>query len=225
MNTHPNTIVWTIAQKAALAGLLLIQFAVAYVVGTEHLLTNDQASLLLPIGTTVFMPVALFLAAYALSARFRNFVLAQNLRTLTMMQHWRVMGFTSLLLYSFNVLPGLFAWPAGVGDVAVGLLAVVVVARMDRDPEFVLSPGFLRFHFLGLFDFVGAILTSGLASGAFPGLIANGITSAPMDVWPLNLFPSFFVPAFIILHLITLLKVREMRRQATTGFVRGLEAA
>jgi hypothetical protein len=212
MNTHPQTPVWSGAHKAGLAGLLVIQFAAAYVIGTGHLLTNDQHSLMAPIAMTAFIPVALFLAAYAFRAPFRRFVLAQDIRTLTMMQHWRVIGFAFLALYAFGALPGLFAWPAGLGDVAIGLAAVVIVARMDRDPDYMRSPGFVRFHLLGLFDFAVAIGASGLSAGAFPGLIPGGITSAPMDVWPLNVFPSFLVPAFIIVHLTVLLKVRHIRR-------------
>ena len=59
-----------------------------------------------------------------------------------------------------------------------------------------------------------AIATSGLVAGAYPALIANGVTSSAMDVWPLNVFPSFLVPAFIIVHLIVLLKVRHLRQAA-----------
>jgi hypothetical protein len=33
-----------------------------------------------------------------------------------------------------------------------------------------------------------------------------------MDVWPLNLFPSFGVPLFIMLHLTALLKVHGLRK-------------
>ena len=226
MNKETATPVWTNTHRAALAALLLIQFIAAYVVGTEQLLTNQSSSLFLPIGITVAIPVALFLAAYRLSPRFAGFVLAQDLRTLTMLQHWRVVGFAFLLLYSFDVLPGLFAWPAGLGDVAVGLAAIVVVARMDRDPDYVRSSRFVRYHLLGLLDFAVAVAMSSLAAGAFPGLIPNGLTSAPMDVWPLNIFPSFIVPAFIILHLTTLLKVRALRRRAaTTRLVGKLETA
>jgi hypothetical protein len=64
-----------------------------------------------------------------------------------------------------------------------------------------------------------AIGTSGRASGAFPELIVNNITSAPMDVWPMNSFPSLVVPAFIIPQLTALLKVRALRREATSGLV------
>jgi len=204
---------WTPTRKAVLAVLLAVQFATAYFVGTGHLLTNTGLTLFPPIAITVFVPVALFLTAYLTSERFRGFVLAQDLRTLTLFQLWRVVGFSFLLLYSFDVLPGLFAWPAGLGDTAVGLMAIYVVTRMNQDPEYGISAGYVRFQLFGLADFVGALATSGLASGAIPGLVSNGLTSAPMDVWPLNLFPSFIVPAFIILQLSALLIVRDRRHR------------
>lgn len=207
--TEPNMAVW-----AGLTGLLLAWFAAAYVIGAERLLANEAASLILPIAITATVPVAAFLAIYALSSRFRGFILAQDIRALTMLQHWRVIGFGFLPLYFFAVLPGVFAWPAGLGDVAIGLAAAFVIARLDRDPAWATSAGLVRFHLLGLLDFAVAIATAGLAAGGFPALIADGVTSAPLDVWPLNLFPSFIVPIFIILHLSVLLKVRHLRRVA-----------
>ena len=203
---------WTSRHSAGLAGLILLQFTAAYVIGSEQLLTNDRHSLLPPIGMTAVIPVLAFLAAYAVSPRFRGFVLAQDIRILTMMQHWRVIGFAFLPLYTYGVVPRLFAWPAGLGDVAIGLAALVIIARVDRDPEYVTSAGLVRFHLLGLLDFVVAIATAGLSAGSYVGLTSHGVTSAAMDVWPLNVFPSLIVPGFIILHLTVLLKVRELRK-------------
>ena len=214
MTKNLETPIWTPALRAGLAALLLLWFTVAYVIGVEGLMANPQSAVMAPIALTAVIPVALFLLAYRVSARFRRFVLSQDIRTLTIVQHWRVVGFVFLALYAFDVLPGLFAWPAGVGDVAMGLAAVFIVARMDRDPDFVRSAGFVRYNLLGLLDFAVAVVTAGLSAGSFPGLIANGTTSAPMDVWPLNIFPSFIVPIFIILHLTVLLKVRHLRRAA-----------
>ncbi len=211
--TTPNAqTVWTRPRIAGLAVLLLAWFAAATGIGAGGLLRNEAGAFLPPIAVTAVAPVAVFLALYALSARFRGFVLAQDIRTLTMLHHWRVLGFAFLPLYFFGVLPGLFAWPAGLGDVAIGLAAPFVVARLGRDAVYATSPGLVRFHLLGLLDFAVAVATAGLAAGAFPALIAGGVTSAPMDVWPLNLFPSFGVPIFIILHLSVLLKVRHLRR-------------
>ena len=207
--TEPNRAVW-----AGLTGLLLAWFAAAYVIGAERLLANEAGAFMAPIALTATIPVAAFLAIYALSSGFRGFILAQDIRALTMLQHWRVIGFVFLPLTFFGVLPGVFAWPAGLGDVAIGLAAAFVIARLGRDPAWATSAGLVRFHLLGLLDFAVAIATAGLAAGAFPSLIADGVTSAPLDVWPLNLFPSFIVPIFIILHLSVLLKVRHLRRAA-----------
>lgn len=225
MNANTKTTIWTGPRKAALASLVAVQFAVAWYLGTNHLLVNSGASVFPPIAVTVAVPVVLFLLAYNLLPRFRDFVLAQDLRTLTAIQAWRVLGFSMLIAYGFGHLPALFALPAGLGDVAVGLLAVYAVTRLNSDPDYATSSGLVRFHLLGMLDFIVAIGTSGLASGAFPALIAGGVTAGAMDVWPLNLFPSFMVPLFIILQLTALFKIRELRRRASTGYVGRLATA
>ena len=215
MTSQARKPVYSGTRIAAISAVLAVWFATAYFIGVEHLLTNSDAALIPPIALTVAIPIIAFLALYALSRRFRRFVLSHDIETLTMLQHWRVVGFGFLLLYFYDVLPGLFAWPAGVGDVAIGLAAPFIVARLRRDPDFTSSAGLIRFHYLGLLDFLVALVTAGLAAGAIPALIPTGLTSAPMDVWPLNLFPSFMVPIFVILHLVVLLKVREIRKAST----------
>lgn len=55
---------------------------------------------------------------------------------LVAIQFYRALGVIFLILYASNKLPGLFAWPAGVGDIAaVGLLAPTVALAYARDPE------------------------------------------------------------------------------------------
>jgi hypothetical protein len=213
MSTYNLNATWNPLHKFTIAGLLFLQFAVAYVIGTGELLVNDRLSPLAPIATTAIIPVTLFLVAYRISAAFREIVLSWDIRTLTMMQQWRVMGFGFLLLYAHNTLPALFAWPAGVGDVAVGVAALFVVAGLNRSRAYATSRRFVWFNIMGLLDFAAAIATAGLSAGAYQGLVPGGITSAPMDVWPLNLFPSFLVPFFIILHISVLLKIRHLRKQ------------
>lgn len=205
---------WSRGTVMGLGGLLLAWFAAASVIGAGEFLTNDTGGFFAPIAVTAAVPVAIFLAAYALVPRVRAFVLAQDIRTLTMLQHWRVIGFVFLPLAYFGLLPWLFAWPAGLGDVAIGIAAAFVVARLARQPDTETSAGLVRFHLLGLLDFAVAIAAAGLSAGAISAFAPLGVTSAPMDVWPLNLFPSFGVPIFIILHLSVLLKVRHLRRAA-----------
>ena len=220
-----ETIVWTTGKKTALAVILTVWFGAAAFIGVEHLLLNSAGSPLAPIALSAAIPVLAFLALYWVSGPFRHFVLAQDIETLTMLQHWRVLGFAFLPLYFYGALPGLFAWPAGLGDVALGLTAPLVILRLRRDPEYATSTGLVRFQYLGLLDFAVAVATAGLTAGAYPALLSDGVTSAAMDVWPLNLFPSFGVPIFIILHLTVLLKVRELRRRSATPAIGGLQAA
>ena len=130
-----------------------------------------------------------------------------------MLHHWRVLGFTFLMLYAHGVLPGLFAWPAGLGDVAIGVSAPLVVQALARSPDFARSRAFVTFHVLGMFDFFVAGTTATLASGAFPSLLSGSPTSAPMEVWPLSLFPAIFVPLFLIVHLGALFQVRALRKR------------
>jgi hypothetical protein len=211
--THTNdTPVWSNGKKAALVAVLAVWFGAASLIGLGDLLPNTTGGFLAPIALSAIVPVLIFAAAYLGSDGFRRFVLAQDIETLTMLQHWRVLGFAFLPLYFYGVLPGVFAYPAGLGDVAIGLTAPLVVLRLRRDPDYATSAGLVRFQYLGLLDFAVAVATAGLTAGAYPELIPGGVTSAAMEVWPLNLFPSFGVPIFIILHLTVLLKVRELRR-------------
>jgi hypothetical protein len=50
-------------------------------------------------------------------------------------QLYRALGVIFLILYASGRLPGLFAWPAGVGDIAIGLLAPVVGLAYARAPR------------------------------------------------------------------------------------------
>lgn len=206
-----HTPLWTPTRIGVLAVILGAWFALAAVIGVGGLFANPNGGFLAPIAITAAVPVALFLAAYWLSGSFRRFVLAQDIETLTTVQHWRVVGFAFLLLWAHDVLPAVFALFAGLGDVAIGLAAPFIMRRLREDSGYAQGPGFRRYHYLGLLDFAVAVTAAGLTAGFLPALTPGGVTSAPMDVWPLNLFPSFIVPAFIILHLSVLLKLRSER--------------
>lgn len=225
MTQITKTSLWNDQTKFRLFAILGVLGIGAYFIGITEFLAADRTVALRPIALSAIIPVAIFIAAYNLLPRFRTFVLAQDLHTLTVLQSWRVIGISMLFLYAYNVLPGLFAWPAGLGDVAVGLAAPFVAMQLARNPAFAQSRRFLTFHAMGLLDFAIAISTAFLTSGAYPAIYAGTVTSAPMEVWPLNLFPSFGVPLFIILHLIVFLKVRHLRKTNTDQLNVNLQTA
>jgi hypothetical protein len=189
----------TARAKTLLAIGLAAAFAVAAAIGTTGALTAEPGPVFRPVLLAIFIPVTALVLAYAALPRFRHWVLGLDLRMLTLFQAWRVIGFGFLPLYAYGVLPGLFAWPAGLGDLAVGLAAPFVAARLARDPGYAASRGYLWFHLAGLIDFVAA------ADAGLPN-------SAPMEVWPLFLFPGFGVPLFIALHFAALAQIVQARR-------------
>ena len=125
----------------------------------------------IPLLLAVVFPPGLFTIAYLLSDGFRRYVLGLDIRWLTAIQGWRLIGAMFLVLMSFGLLPGTFAWPAGVGDTIVGLYApFVVYALVKRSPNW--RGNVILLSVLGLLDFVGAI------GGGALGLVAIGGAAA-----------------------------------------------
>ena len=188
----------------------ILWFASVVAAHYAGLLRAGSGNLPVPFGVAVAVPIVIFFASYWAVPRFHAAVLDVDLRLVTGFQAWRVAGFVFLPLLAFGHLPGLFAWPAGLGDVAVGLAAPWVVWRVVKDGNYATTHAFAAFHWLGLLDVVGALGTFTVASGIIPGL--TNPTSVVMEEMPLSLIPGFLVPAFVILHAVALLKARALRR-------------
>ena len=156
-------------------------------------------------------PVFAFLIAYRWSAAVREFALMADLRFITATQAWRFGGFTFLALYTYGVLPGYFAWPAGLGDMAIGAAAPWMLVALAREPGFAASRRFVTWNVLGILDLIVAVTVA----AAVPLLFPNGVIStAAMVRLPLVLIPGFFVPGYIILHLIALAQAHRSRLRA-----------
>jgi hypothetical protein len=199
-NTPTNTLpVWFVVAAWAALSLILNVLGV---------LANPPDKPPIALLISVIGPPTLFAIAYSLSARVRTLSLSLDLRLLTAMQAWRIIGAMFLVLMMFRLLPGTFAWPAGVGDLIVGAYAPFVVLVMSRR-----TPGWRKhivlLNVLGLLDFVGAI-GGGVLAGSSPiGILRGDITTDIMQKLPLSLIPTFAVPFWIILHIISLIKVRK----------------
>ena|ERR1035437_9517277 len=120
-------------------------------------------------------------------------------------------GLGFLSLYAHGVLPGLFAFPAGLGDIAIGVSAPWVVLGLIRHPAFVTSRRFVTWNILGIVDLVAAVSMGTICSGFIPGLTGS-VTTGPMAQLPLVLIPAYFVPFFIILHVAALAQARRSAR-------------
>jgi hypothetical protein len=162
----------------------------------------------------VVLPLAVFLTAYTTWSAFRSFVLNADLRLVTAIQAWRWAGLGFLTLYAYGILPGIFALPAGLGDMAVGVTAPWMLRRLASDPAFAISRRYVLWNIFGIVDFAVALSIGALASGFLPAMthLTGGVTSSPMGRLPLILIPAFMVPCFVMLHMTALFQARQRRR-------------
>ena len=167
-----------------------------------------------PVGIAIGVgaPLLLFFAGLRLSRSFRDFVLSLDLRFIAGIQAWRWAGLGFLDLYAYNVLPGIFALPAGLGDMAIGFTAPWMILGLVRQPDFAGSATFIRWNVLGILDLVVA-LTIGTLSATLRTGAAGEISTAPMTTLPLLLIPAFLVPLFLMLHTTALMQSRQIIRR------------
>ncbi len=192
----------------AVAGLLALWFAVVLGLGLGGAFEARPSQPPLGVLAAILVPPALFALAYRAIPGVRAFALGIDLRMLTAIQAWRVAGVSFLVLYAFGLLPGLFAWPAGAGDAAVGVGAIFALRALLRQaPTAHRSVFWLNVG--GLVDFAVAIATGVLTSNSAVGVLYDGAPRASLGLLPLSLVPTFFVPFWIICHMISFLQLRR----------------
>ena len=194
--------------KRLLPVLLAGWFGLIVLLGASGAFVAAPGAPPLAIVLAATVPLMIFIAAYLGSAEFHELTLSADLRLLAAIQGWRAAGLGFLALTVHGVLPGLFAWPAGLGDIAIGVTAPWVVLALIRRPGFAHGRRFIVWNLLGILDLTVAVTLGGLSSGIVPGL-TGGVTTAAMAGLPLVLIPAFLVPLFIMLHLAALLQSRQ----------------
>jgi len=144
-----------------------------------------------------------FTILHWLSKSFRGFSRARGLKRLTQMQVLRLFGVLALFKTDEHVLPGLFAIPTGIIDIAFALTSFVVAARLvTREGR--ARPGFIAWHILGLSGLAVSVTLAILTSTPRFGLVQGGITSQPMTWFPMSLVPTFIGPFVLICHLLAI---------------------
>ena len=115
-------------------------------------------------------------------------------------------------------LPALFAWPAGIGDIAIGLLAPIVGLAYARAPYKAASL-VAGWNVFGILDLMIAVGTGFATAPSLIQPIEVTPTSDLMTVLPMVLIPVYLVPLSIVLHLASLAKLRR-EAAASNGFGR-----
>lgn len=124
---------------------------------------------------------------------------------LAMAQLPRVVGGSFLIALALGDLPAVFAIPAGVGDIAVGLAAPLVARRLTRGHG---RTAAIWFNVLGIADLILAV-SLGVLAGLGPAqLILVTPSTEAVGLLPLVLIPTVAVPVAAALHVVSLRRLR-----------------
>ncbi len=111
------------ANHGPMLTLLAGWFAFIFTLAAVGIFERPPGSPPLLIIIAVAIPILGFFFLYATQERFRRHVFSLDLRLLTIVHAWGTVRFTFVLLHMRDALPGLFALPAGLGDIAVAITA------------------------------------------------------------------------------------------------------
>jgi hypothetical protein len=127
---------------------------------------------------------------------------------ITGVQVYRALGAMFLALWLQGRMPGEFALPAGTGDVIVGLTAPFV-AWLNAKQSPSAPAATIIWNLFGIADLVIAVGTGFLTSLSPYQMLAFDHPNALIAQDPFVLVPTFFVPLSIILHGLSLWKLRR----------------
>ena len=159
----------------------------------------------------IFLPVIVGVPILLRSKRIGEVLDAMPASWLIGLQVYRVLGGIFLVGWARGVIPGLFAMPAGIGDVTTGLLALPVAYSLASRNGSVMR-GAIAWNIFGLLDFTVAV---GIGLATAPGpfqLIVPSVPNTGIGLYPTVLIPAFTVPSSILLHTLSLRQLRRAPR-------------
>jgi hypothetical protein len=199
--------------KRTLAATVVVWFAFALTAGALNVFRNGSQRLGVAVAIAASTPILLFAIWFAASKRFREATTSFSPQTLTIAETLRIGGLTFVLLYLAGRLPGIFALPAGLGDMAIGVTAPLIAARF-ANPEH--RTGFIVWQLLGMLDLVTAV-----ALGTTAAIIRPGSDMTLMTVLPLSLIPTFFVPLYLMFHVVNIAQAKRWKKEPQARAIGG----
>jgi hypothetical protein len=186
--------------RTTMTWALTIWFAAAFFAGLRGWVNQPGQPPLVLLGFFV-VPIVALIAAYVESPTFRAFANQISLTVLVGAHVWRFVGVFFLTGALSGALAKGFGYPAGIGDIVAALWALLLIPMLRKgtaSPHHVLA-----WNVFGLLDLLAAISTGLLYSNSSLGvLVRGGVTTERMSTFPVSLIPTFFVPLFILVHLL-----------------------
>jgi multisubunit Na+/H+ antiporter MnhC subunit len=163
------------------------------------------------IGVAVVAPLAVALAFSRTPFARRVLSEPDSLWRLTVPQFFRPVGAAFLVAMALGQLPAVFALPAGLGDIAIGVEAVFVARNLRRG---IVDRRVVWFNILGLTDLMAAGAIGFTAAPGLARLLDVSPSTEAISLLPLALILTAIVPLATALHLLSLQKLAAAK--ATT---------
>ena len=185
--------------------VLAAWLTLAIVVAASGVL-EDPPALMTPV--LIWGPVLVFLVVFGRSPGLREWTYALNPRWPILFHVVRAAVGTGFLLMSGRELPGEFAIPAGVGDIAVGAAAVLVALYVPARTALRRRVVF-GWNLLGSLDMLLVFVTAQrlILFGDDPDALVE------LTRFPLLAVPTFIVPMVLITHFVIFAQLWHTRRR------------
>jgi hypothetical protein len=170
----------------------------------------------LPIAAAGFLSALLLATRIPLVSRILGD--SGTLVRLTLPHTVRIAGVVFLIVMALGHLPAVFALPAGLGDMAIGVTAPFVARRLAHGTG---RHEAVRFHVLGIVDLVVA----GSIGFLSLGLVEVTPSTVALLSLPLALILTVAVPLAVALHFVSLQQLRATALEDTAGSLRPIPAA
>ncbi|WP_433561619.1 hypothetical protein ACQP1O_29060 [Nocardia sp. CA-151230] len=183
----------------------MVWTATVVVLAAGNVLRLDHGTVKPWLGVAIVAPIVVLLASSRLPLIRRALSHPGIVVTLVRPQEARFIGIVFLTALALGELPAVFALPAGIGDMAIGLAASWLI----RSPH---AGGRTRNIFLlnvfGLIDFLYAFAVGFLGGPGRTQLLHLTPSTQSVSMLPLVLIPTTGVPVLFVFHVISLTKLR-----------------
>jgi hypothetical protein len=132
---------------------------------------------------------------------------SNTVRLLSWPHVFRVGGVVLVISMWLGRLPALFALPAGLGDIAVGLAEPLVSRRIKAGHA---RRATLWFNLFGVIDLLTAMALGGLTAY---GIVHVSPAGSALSQLPLALIPTVGVPTVLAVHILTLQRLPSAPRR------------
>ena len=161
----------------------------------------------------IFAPVIIGLFVLLRSKSIAAFLDATPASWLVGLQVYRIFGGIFLVNWLHGTVAGAFAWPAAIGDILTGIMALPVALQLASGAENGRRAA-MAWNIFGLLDFAVAITMGTLSNPGPLQILGLDIPASFAGTFPTVLIPVFAVPSSILLHALSIRQLRRIARRS-----------